>query len=65
VRNLAAYPEFRPETIEKLAALPGFRNVLLHGYVSFDLDRAVSAFDRLDAVQDFVRVAARLVEQLE
>lgn len=56
VRNLAADEAFDPETVDELARLPGFRNVLLYEYVSLDLERAVAALDRLEPVEELYRV---------
>lgn len=59
VRNLATLSDFPAELVEKLARLPGFRNVLIHEYVAFDLQRAVDAMDDLEMIDEFVRVVAR------
>ena len=40
--------------------LPGFRNVLIHEYVSLDLERAVAALDRLAPVQRLAELVAAL-----
>jgi len=37
--------------VEELEPLPGFRNVLVHDYVSLNLDRVVKAPDRLASVE--------------
>lgn len=42
-----------------LEPLPGFRNVLLHEYVTLDLDRAVEALDRLGPVEEFLEIVRR------
>ena len=34
VRNLSAWEEFPQELVDRLARLPGFRNILIHEYVS-------------------------------
>jgi uncharacterized protein YutE (UPF0331/DUF86 family) len=60
VRNLAAFDELGTEIVSELVRLPGFRNVLLHEYVDLDLERAVEALDRLDPIEEFARVVARL-----
>jgi uncharacterized protein YutE (UPF0331/DUF86 family) len=45
--------------VDALAALPGFRNVLVHEYVNLDLERAVAALDALAPVHRLAdRVAA-------
>lgn len=62
VRNLAYYDEFPAEIVERLARLPGFRNVLIHEYVSLDLGRAVAALHELAPVEEFYRVVRALEE---
>ncbi|HEX8697170.1 MAG TPA: HepT-like ribonuclease domain-containing protein [Longimicrobium sp.] len=60
VRNLHAYPEFPDSLVERLTPIPGFRNVLLHEYVNFDLDRAVAALRNLQPVEDFLQIVAEI-----
>lgn len=60
VRNLTAYEEFPEELVAELARLPGFRNVLIHDYVSLDLERAVEALDRLESIGEFVEIVRRM-----
>lgn len=60
VRNLSAYPEFPAEVVNELALLPSFRNVLIHQYLEFDLNRAVEALGRLDVLERFIRVVRDL-----
>jgi uncharacterized protein YutE (UPF0331/DUF86 family) len=61
VRNLESYPEFPADLIHDLEGLPGFRNVLIHEYVSLDLKRVLDALQRLQAVERF----AEIVRQIE
>jgi uncharacterized protein YutE (UPF0331/DUF86 family) len=61
VRNLATLPEFSPAVVRDLERIPGFRNVLVHEYVSVDYALAIEALDRLYAVEEF----ARIVRQME
>lgn len=56
VRNLSAYPEFPADVVTELARLPSFRNVLIHQYLEFDLNRAVEALGRLDVVERFMQI---------
>jgi uncharacterized protein YutE (UPF0331/DUF86 family) len=63
VRNLVRDRRFAPELVEKLAALPGFRNVLVHEYVSIDLNRVVAALDQLDVLEQFVRSASAVADE--
>jgi len=60
VRNLARLGSFPEPLVERLARLPGFRNVLLHEYVELDYGIAVEAMKDLEPVEDFVRTVARL-----
>jgi uncharacterized protein YutE (UPF0331/DUF86 family) len=60
VRNLRQRPEFSEVVVTALEKLPGFRNVLIHEYVGFDLDRAAQALRELETVEEFVRVASRM-----
>ena len=60
VRNLSAIPEFPSELVERLVPVPGFRNVLVHEYISFDLDRAVIALRAIDPIERFVDIVARI-----
>jgi uncharacterized protein YutE (UPF0331/DUF86 family) len=62
VRALEAYDEFPPALVDRLARLPGFRNVLIHEYVGLDLDRAAAALHTLDPIGQFVREVATIIE---
>lgn len=60
VRCLASIEEFPAELVRDLEPLPGFRNVVIHEYVSLDLERVVEALDRLEPVERFVEIVRRL-----
>lgn len=60
IRNLGAYPEFPPEIVAALARLPGFRNVVVHEYVTLDLGRAVDALRQLAPVEAFARIVGEI-----
>ena len=60
VRNLGALEEFPDDLVRELSLLPGFRNILVHEYVSLDLDRAVEALDRLEPVESFIEIVRRI-----
>lgn len=60
VRNLGALEEFSDDLVRELSLLPGFRNILVHEYVSLDLDRAVEALDRLEPVESFIEIVRRI-----
>ena len=60
VRNLAAFDGFSEDLVRELSMLPGFRNVLIHEYVTLDLDRAVEALDRLEPVEAFIEIVRQI-----
>jgi len=60
VRNLATFPEFSPVVVRELEKIPGFRNVLVHEYVSVDYVLAIEALDRLNAVEEFAEAVRRI-----
>ncbi len=61
VRSLAMLQEFPPRLVEDLEKLPGFRNILVHEYVSLDYERVIEALDRLAPVEDFANRVADLL----
>ncbi len=63
VRNLAKDARFPPELVRQLEPLPGFRNVLIHGYVALDLDRVLEALDQLQPVEGFLEIVRRLASE--
>lgn len=60
IRNLSADPRFPAEVIHALERLPGFRNILVHEYVSLDMWRVVEALDDLTPVERFAEVVAAI-----
>jgi uncharacterized protein YutE (UPF0331/DUF86 family) len=60
VRSLAALPEFPPALIRQLEPLPGFRNILIHEYVTLDYGRVIEALERLQPVEEFLERVQRL-----
>lgn len=58
VRSLRELGEFPPELVERLEGLPGFRNVLIHEYVTLDYDRVLEALEELPALERFARIVA-------
>ena len=54
VRNLGRLDLIDEETLSELDGMPGFRNVLVHEYVSLDLERVVEATERLQPVHAFL-----------
>ena len=63
VRNLSAWEEFPQELADRLARLPGFRNILIYGYVSLDFEQVVGAIRNLEPIAEFARRAASLEQQ--
>jgi uncharacterized protein YutE (UPF0331/DUF86 family) len=60
IRTLARDPRFDPAVIAALGGLPGFRNVLVHEYVSLDLRRVVEALDQLEPVERFAGIVGEI-----
>jgi uncharacterized protein YutE (UPF0331/DUF86 family) len=60
VRNLARDERFSAELVHRLERLPGFRNVLIHGYVTLDMGRVLEALDGLQPVEEFVEIVRRM-----
>lgn len=60
VRNLAKNERFPVPLVRQLERLPGFRNVLIHAYVTLDLGRVVEALDGLRPVEEFAEIVRRL-----
>lgn len=65
VRNLGADPRFPPAVVAALERLPGFRNVLVHDYVTLDLDRVIEALDGLEPVDRFLEIVRRQLAEGE
>lgn len=60
IRQLASDERFPADVVRELERLPGFRNVLVHDYVELDLERAVEALERLEAVERFLEGVASI-----
>ena len=60
VRSLARDPRFPPALVSQLEPLPGFRNVVVHEYVSLDLDRVIAAVHRLKPIEQFIEIVSGL-----
>ena len=56
IRNLGRDPRFPVEVVRALERLPGFRNVLIHEYVTLDLQRAIDALHELEPVERFLEI---------
>ena len=59
VRNLGRLGLVDETTLATLDVLPGFRNVLVHEYVTLDLERVVQATEHLQPVREFLETARR------
>lgn len=64
VLRLSRVRGFSTELVDELAELPGFRNVLIHEYVSVDYGRVIAALEQLDQVEEFARLAAEELSRL-
>ena len=60
IRNLAQDERFPQDLISDLERLPGFRNVVVHEYVTLDLARVVDALHKLQPVRRFAAIVAGL-----
>jgi uncharacterized protein YutE (UPF0331/DUF86 family) len=60
VRALRSDERFPADLVRELERLPGFRNVLIHEYVTLDMDRVMDALDRLDPIDRFMDIVARI-----
>lgn len=60
IRTLARDPRFAGALVTDLEPLAGSRNILIHEYVALDLDRVVDALGRLDPIERFADIVARL-----
>ena len=60
IRNLSKDDRFDEEMMRVLERLPGFRNVLVHEYVSLDMDRVVEALDHLEPIDGFIEIVASI-----
>jgi uncharacterized protein YutE (UPF0331/DUF86 family) len=63
VRNLAKDQRFPADTVDALERLPGFRNVLVHEYVSLDMDRVIEALENLEPVQTFITTVSMIEKE--
>ena len=59
VRNLGRLDLIDEVTLAELDRLPGFRNVLVHEYVTLDMERVVQATEQLEPVRTFLEAVRR------
>jgi len=60
VHNLAAIPSFPATLTKDLEKLPGFRNVVIHQYVTLDYSQVLETMYRLGAVEEFFETIRRI-----
>jgi uncharacterized protein YutE (UPF0331/DUF86 family) len=60
IRSLGRDQRFPPELIATLELLPGFRNVVVHEYITLNLERAVEALQRLDPIEKFIEIVSAI-----
>ena len=60
VQNLSSIPGFPPAMVRALEKIPGFRNVLIHEYVTLDYARVLQALDGLGVIEEFAEAVRRL-----
>lgn len=60
IRNLARDERFPADLVRRLERLPGFRNVVIHAYVTLDLDRVIQALDDLGPIEEFLAIVTAL-----
>ncbi|HEX4841038.1 MAG TPA: DUF86 domain-containing protein [bacterium] len=56
LRKLGGFPE---EVVQPLSRLPGFRNVIVHEYVTMNYERVVEALRETEPIKAFVRLVAQ------
>jgi uncharacterized protein YutE (UPF0331/DUF86 family) len=59
IRNLVRDSRFDAELVNELVKLAGFRNVVVHEYISVDYRLVMEALDNLKPVQRFLEIVAR------
>ena len=64
VRNLGRLDLIDEATLAGLDGLPGFRNVLVHEYVTLDMERVIEATERLQPVRAFLEAVRRYAADL-
>lgn len=62
IRALEQSGKFPPAMIRRLERMPGFRNVLIHEYVRFDLERAVEALADIETVREFALIVRSFLD---
>ena len=60
VLSLGKLDGFETDLVNRLGLLPGFRNVLVHDYVSLDYERVVEALENMEPVEQFIRIVGNM-----
>jgi uncharacterized protein YutE (UPF0331/DUF86 family) len=60
VRNLSKDQHFPKELVGELERLPGLRNVVIHDYVTLDMNRVIEALRNLEPVEQFVEIVRQI-----
>lgn len=60
IRSLAETPGIPPALVRQLVPLSGFRNVLIHEYVTLDFNRVIEALDHLEPIDQLVEAVRRI-----
>jgi uncharacterized protein YutE (UPF0331/DUF86 family) len=60
VRNLTKDARFPKDLVSELERLPGLRNVVIHDYVTLDLELVIRAVHNLEPVERFVEIVRQL-----
>lgn len=58
IANLTKLEGFPKDIIEALIPLPGFRNAVVHEYVTLDYDRVMRALHETEPIERFARLVA-------
>ena len=60
VLSLGKLDGFETDLVNRLGLLPGFRNVLVHDYVSLDYERVVEALENMEPIEQFMRIVGKM-----
>jgi uncharacterized protein YutE (UPF0331/DUF86 family) len=60
VQNLSAVPELPSTLVRDLEQLPGFRNVLIHEYVTLNYGLVIETLDHLGSIEELAEAVRRM-----
>jgi hypothetical protein len=63
--SLTRDSRFPDALVRRLERLPGFRNVVIHGYVMLDMQRVIDALDDLAPIEQFAEIVRGLAAHAE